>query len=95
MKIADISPLSVSYTHLDVYKRQHPNRVAVMYGPVVLVRPDPARLVLSAPSLAKSFNSRDREGLEFELVGQPGGMMLPFYKVGHLQPYTMYFDLNT
>jgi uncharacterized protein len=74
---------------------QHPNRVAVMYGPVVLVRPDPARLVLSAPSLAKSFNSRDREGLEFELVGQPGGMMLPFYKVGHLQPYTMYFDLNT
>jgi len=72
---------------------QHPKRVAVMYGPIVLVRDDRTQLVLDTRDLGRSFSSGTRS-LEFVLVAQPRSAMVPFFEMGYQQPYTMYFDVN-
>jgi hypothetical protein len=73
--------------------RQHPNRAAFVYGPVVLVRDDRPTLALSPADIAKGFEASIRS-LEFRPVAQPAGLMVPFYRMRYQQPYTMYFDLN-
>jgi len=72
---------------------QHPKRVAVMYGPVVLVRDESPRL---APSGANPTDwiVRRGKGLDFSAAGQPQGGFRPFYTVGPGVPYDMYFDLT-
>jgi len=83
-------PMHLALAPID---HQHPNRVAVMCGPIVLVRDDSAKLVLDTPDLRRSFSPGARS-LEFVLAAQPRSAMVPFFKMGYLQPYTMYFDLN-
>jgi uncharacterized protein len=72
---------------------QHPNRRAVVYGPVVLVRNEEPRLVPSAGDPG-SWIRPQGAALRFAAAGQPNGEFLPFYRIGAGQPYNMYFDLT-
>jgi DUF1680 family protein len=83
-------PLRLSLAPID---KQHPNRVAVMYGPVVLVRDQNPILAPKGNDISDWLTARG-PGLEFSGVGQPHGAFLPFYKVGAGTPYNMYFDLQ-
>ncbi len=68
---------------------QHPNRVATVYGPVVLVRRVEALSAGSPSALAKRTESgsfRRKHSVDDEFV--------PFYSVGFREPYQMYFDLS-
>lgn len=72
--------------------QQHPNRVALVYGPVVLVQK--TQPVLPGKGVANSARlSRGDESLAFSIPGQPAGDFVPFYKVAAGEPYNMYFDL--
>lgn len=72
---------------------QHPKRVAVTYGPVVLVRDESPRLTPSGASPSDWIASSGK-GLEFSAGAQPQGSFRPFYRVGAGVPYEMYFDLT-
>ena len=69
---------------------QHPNRVAVMYGPLVLVQEQ-------TPTLGRLDPETDikaaGEPLSFVVSGVRTPTMLPFYRIGFGTPYSMYFDL--
>ncbi|MHB8218133.1 MAG: beta-L-arabinofuranosidase domain-containing protein [Candidatus Sulfotelmatobacter sp.] len=70
---------------------QHPQRVALVYGPVVLVQKLESVLPVSTGEI---LARRPRgNGLTFSAHGQPVGDFVPFYKVGAGVPYNMYFDL--
>ena len=71
---------------------QHPKRVAVTFGPLVLVRDATPRLALQGGPTEWMVG---RPGLEFAAPGQPEGLFMPFYKVGANMPYDMYFDLQS
>jgi len=71
---------------------QHPNRVAAVYGPVVLVqeretidspsRPDPSKWITPAGG-----------PLEFRSEQRSTATFVPFYRVPHGTSYRMYYDL--
>jgi len=82
-------PMQVVYAPID---RQHPNRVALMYGPVVLVRQE-APLGAAANRDPSGWLARSGAGLEFEAKGQTPGAFVPFYKLRHNDSYCMYFDI--
>ena len=84
-------PMKLVLTPVD---EQHPHRVAVMYGPVVLVRDQSPSLNLTGNDFSKSLIARSQP-LEFSSPGQPSGAFIPFYKVGKGTPYNMYFDLQS
>jgi DUF1680 family protein len=69
---------------------QHPNRIAVMYGPVVLVQEQ-------TPTLSKPDSEIEikpaGEPLSFVVSRAKALNMLPFYRVAFGTPYSMYFDL--
>ncbi len=73
---------------------QHPKRVAVTWGPVVLVRDESPRLTPSGAD-PSAWIARRGAGLEFSAGSQPQGSFRPFYQVGAGVPYDMYFDLTT
>jgi hypothetical protein len=83
-------PMRLALSPID---HQHPNRVAVMCGPIVLVRDDSTKLVLDTKDLGRSF-SPGMQSPEFVLAAQPRSAMVPFFKMGYQQPYTMYFDVK-
>jgi DUF1680 family protein len=83
-------PMQLTLASIDL---QHPNRVALMYGPVVLVRDDRPVLSLNKAEIDKGFEAGNR-ALEFRALDQPSSTMMPFYRLGYQHPYTMYFDLN-
>ena len=72
---------------------QHPHRVAVMYGPVVLVRDQTPMLRLKANDPSSSLIAAGPP-LGFTSPAQPSEAFIPFYKVGKGTPYNMYFDLQ-
>ena len=79
---------------LEPIDKQYPNRVAATYGPVVLVREQEA--VLTGTKAAVSDRIiRKGAPLEFWADGQQSQPWVPFYQVGHLASYNMYFDLKT
>lgn len=80
-------PMRLSYAPIDV---QHPDRVAVRYGPVVLVRTHRARL----PVESNPAKLLARSGSALEFHGSLAGMsrFVPFYKLGFGELYQMYFD---
>src|SRR5262249_35730379 len=81
-------PMALALAPVDA---QHPKRVAVKYGPVVLVREQSAT---PAPSGDLSrWIERRGAGLEFAAPVAPRETFVPFYKVGGGAPYEMYFDL--
>ena len=78
--------MEVSYLSIDP---QHPKRVALVYGPVVLVK---RKRSLSAESLAELSKAEPK--LKFQLKTNGADDFVPFYAVGHREPYEMYFDLS-
>ena len=83
-------PMRLTFEPVD---QQHPNRVAVKYGPVVLVRNQEPILIAKGDN-ASSWIVADGKPLEFAAAGQPLGSLVPFYKVGEGSPYNMYFDVK-
>ena len=83
-------PMRLTFESVD---KQHPNRVAVMYGPVVLVRNQSPILISKGENVA-SWILENGKPLEFKAAGQPLGTLVPFYQVGEGTPYNMYFDLK-
>ncbi len=73
---------------------QHPKRVALTYGPVVLVRNAAPRLAPPPGGDLSQWITPRGGALEFTAAGQPQGPFLPFYKVDGETPYNMYFDLT-
>jgi DUF1680 family protein len=79
-------PMELRYAAID---QQHPKRVAFVYGPTVLVRPNKT---LTSDSLSKF--ARQQESNTFRLPLSSEQEFVPFYSVGFHQPYEMYFDLS-
>jgi DUF1680 family protein len=71
--------------------QQHSNRIAMLYGPVVLVQK--TQPILPGKAVASTRVSRGGESLTFSISGQPVGDFVPFYKVAAGEPYNMYFDV--
>ena len=83
-------PMRIAFEPID---EQHPHRVAITYGPVVLVRNQDPILTPQGNSVSEWIVARGQP-LEFSAVNQPHGTFLPFYKVSKGTPYNMYFDLQ-
>lgn len=94
-------PMRLRFVPID---KQHPHRVALMYGPVVLVQD--ARWTMEPTQeprdqdLSKWIVPTGKP-LEFRFADEPRGMFakrwgtfMPFYQLGHEIPYRMYFDLT-
>ena len=81
-------PMQLSYAAVDA---QHPSRVAVTYGPVVLVREDSAALIADSRNLSRSVR-RDGEELQFHMETRTSSRFVPFYKAGFGSLYQMYLD---
>ena len=73
--------------------QQHPKRVALMYGPVVLVRRQEALQIASDGNLSK-WLAREGKPLEFRVAGESTGTFVPFYRLEREAPYVMYFELE-
>jgi DUF1680 family protein len=83
-------PMQITLAPVDKY---HPNRVALVYGPVVLVRQEEPILVPAQPHLSGWIVQGGRS-LEFHALHQSTGAFQPFYRVGYRSPYSMYFDVR-
>jgi hypothetical protein len=73
--------------------KQHPNRVAVMSGPVVLVRKQESLKIPDTKNLAQWLN-RGGNPLKFRASSRSSSTFVPFFQVGLEEPYIMYFDLE-
>jgi DUF1680 family protein len=81
-------PMRLAFSPID---QQHPNRVALTYGPVVLVRREsPLRTLRADPS---DWIARQGAGLEFQAERQGAGVFVPFAGIGLNGSYCMYFDI--
>jgi hypothetical protein len=74
--------------------KQHPQRVALMFGPVVLVRQRDFLRIPADGNLSK-WLTRDGKPLEFRAGEHSRGIFVPFYRVERDVPYDMYFDLES
>ena len=83
-------PMSPRFVPID---KQHPDRVAVVVGPVVLVRENESRAAVMERDLSKLL--RSGEPLEYRVQAQPNRPFVPFYRVGEGASYGMYFDVDT
>ena len=83
-------PMSPRLVPID---KQHPDRVAVVVGPVVLVRENESSTAVMERDPSKILPSG--EPLEYRVQAQPGRPFVPFYRVGEGALYGMYFDLQT
>jgi hypothetical protein len=84
-KVSIELPMEILYSPVDA---QHPNRVALVYGPTVLVK-RPRHL--SGDSLRAL--SQPGQGLSFRLPSTGEDEFVPFYTMRLHEPYEMYFDL--
>jgi hypothetical protein len=73
--------------------KQHPDRIAVVVGPVVLVRENESNTAVMERDPSKILPSG--EPLEYRVQAQPDRPFVPFYRVGEGALYGMYFDLQT
>lgn len=83
-------PMKLALSAVD---RQHPHRVAAVYGPVVLVRNQESVIVPDVNDISKWIVSKG-EGLAFHAENRITAGFVPFYQVGPRSPYAMYFDLE-
>ncbi|MEJ7606656.1 MAG: beta-L-arabinofuranosidase domain-containing protein [Bryobacteraceae bacterium] len=83
-------PMKLELAAID---KQHPNRAAVTYGPLVLVRRDTSPLLPGRGDLP-SWIVRGSKALEFHASNQRWGPFLPFYKLGRGEAYHAYFDVE-
>jgi hypothetical protein len=72
--------------------RQHPNRVALMYGPIVLVRLEDPTLGRTDLDLSRWIAHRG-SAPEFFAPRESSRRFEPFYRIGYRNPYSMYFDV--
>jgi len=72
--------------------QQNPNRVAVMVGPVVLVREDQGTFDVMHRDPSNWLKSTG--ALEYRVSVLPSATFTPFYRVGKGTPYAMYLDLQ-
>jgi DUF1680 family protein len=79
--------------HLAPIDKQHPNRVALMYGSVVLVRRAAPLQVPKNENLSKWLR-REGKHLELHAAGRSTETFVPFYQLEREAPYIMYFDLE-
>jgi DUF1680 family protein len=82
-------PMRMASSPID---KQHPNRVALVYGPVVLVRDEQPTLPLRGDPAGWVVSKG--KPLEFSVSKEAPGTLVPFYCVGAGTPYNMYFDLE-
>jgi hypothetical protein len=82
-------PMRVVYSPVD---KQHPNRVALMYGPVVLVRPE-SPLIPTGKGDPSNWVVRQGPKLAFQAGKLAPPRLVPFYELGHNASYCMYFDV--
>ena len=89
-------PMELAFAPVD---RQHPRRIALTYGPVVLVADRGPRWpwggtlggALEDPS---AWIERTERPLTFQVQNEtPGRTFRPFYELGQDETYWMYFDL--
>src|SRR5207253_9446427 len=80
-------PMTQRFVPID---KQHPDRVAVVVGPVVLVRENESKTAAMERDLSKLLRSGG--ALEYRLQAQPSRPFVPFYRVGEGALYGMYFD---
>src|SRR5579871_611392 len=85
-KVAVELPMELTYAPID---EQHPKRVALTYGPTVLVKP---KRKLSS-DLISSF-AQNRQANTCRLRPSTDDEFVPFYSMGFHEPYEMYFDLT-
>ena len=83
-------PPKLALTPID---QQHPGRVAITYGPLVLVRKNTSTLSVDRDKPWRSL-TKNPERLEFAAAHQPSGTLVPFYKLNFGESYHMYFDLE-
>jgi uncharacterized protein len=83
-------PMHIQLVPVD---KQHPRRVAAMFGPVAMVR---RQQVLEAAVTADPEHWLAREGpaLEFQALTRAADLFVPYYSLGEGEPYVMYFDTN-
>lgn len=85
--------------------RQHPNRVAVMYGPQMMAQDARFAYPIGGEPTAVVRSLSRKPGDIFALRvtpagdparqgGQPIGDLMPFHRFGERQPYRSYFDLD-
>lgn len=80
-------PMQLRYASVD---SQHPNRVAILYGPVVLVR-EHTPVLPDGKDLAASL-SKSSGRIEFHADTRQTSSFVPFYSIGQGSLYEMYFD---
>jgi DUF1680 family protein len=83
-------PMAPRFVPID---KQHPDRVAVAVGPVVLVRQNESKAAVMERDLSKLL--RTGGALEYRVQAQANRPFVPFYRVGEGALYGMYFDLQT
>ena len=84
-------PMKLAFAPID---RQHPHRVAAIYGPVVLVRDKETVLVPNTNDISKWIVSQGK-GLEFRAENHATAGFVPFYQLRARTGYCMYFDLES
>ncbi|HEV2463378.1 MAG TPA: beta-L-arabinofuranosidase domain-containing protein [Acidobacteriaceae bacterium] len=84
-------PMKLAFAPID---RQHPHRVAAIYGPVVLVRDKETVLVPNTNDISKWIVSQGK-GLEFHAENHATAGFVPFYQLRARTGYCMYFDLES
>jgi hypothetical protein len=89
-KVAIRLPMRIELVPID---KQHPHRVAFRYGPIVLVRIQESFAVPAGTETAKRFFAGPHP-LEFQLQVPTSGRFVPFYRVGYMTPYHMYFEMR-
>jgi uncharacterized protein len=77
-------PMQLSYAEVDP---QHPHRMALVYGPTVLVKRGRGLSLDSRSAVAKQNEPR-----RFLWKHAGDDEFVPFYSVGFREPYQMYFD---
>jgi DUF1680 family protein len=80
-------PLKLTFAPVDV---QHPKRVAVVRGPVVLVRKSLKAWFADFSTWQTDPNSP----ISFLTSAPTTSQFVPFYQMGKGEPYSMYFDLQ-
>ena len=89
-RVAIRIPIPLTQVAID---QQHPHRVALMYGPVVLVGERDA-LPAATQADPATWMTRIEGPLEFRGRGQAKGRFYPFYRAEYGTFYRMYFDLK-
>jgi DUF1680 family protein len=84
-KVSIDLPMEIFHAPVDA---QHPNRVALVFGPTVLVKRQQKFAAASLQALASPG-----QGLSFRLPSSGEEELAPFSAMAFHEPYEMYFDL--